>query len=83
MLVYYKIPCIFISSKLIPETRFNAQEFVCYTEKNVTKYVFILIPAMYRRQIKLLPKYKIIVEKENINIGLDKLKKENETLKLS
>ena len=77
LLVYYKIPSIFISSKLIPETRFNAKEFVCYKEDNVNKYVFILIPAMYRRGTNLLPKYKIIVDDENININLDKIKQEN------
>jgi hypothetical protein len=76
LLVHYKIPSIFISSKLIPETRFNATEFVCYKEDNVNKYVFILTPAMYRRETNLLPKYKIIVDNENININLDKLNKE-------
>ena len=76
LLVHYKIPSIFISSKLIPETRFNAKEFVCYKEDNVNKYVFILTPGMYRREINLLPKYKIIVDNENININLDKLNKE-------
>jgi len=77
LLVHYKIPSIFISSKLIPETRFNAKEFVCYREPNVNKYVFILIPAMYRRERTLLPKYKIIVDGENVNINLDKIKQEN------
>ena len=77
LLVHYKIPSIFISSKLIPETRFNAKEFVCYKEDNVNKYVFILTPAMYRRETTLLPKYKIIVDNENININLDKLNQEN------
>jgi hypothetical protein len=77
LLVHYKIPSIFISSKLIPETRFNAKEFVCYTEDSVNKYVFILTPAMYRRETTLLPKYKIIVDNENININLDKLNQEN------
>jgi hypothetical protein len=77
LLVHYKITSIFISSKVIPETRFNAKEFVCYTESNVNKYVFILTPAMYRRETKLLPKYKIIVDNEHININLDKLNQEN------
>ena len=77
LLVHYKIPSIFISSKLIPETRFNAKEFVCYTENNVKEYVFILTPAMYRRKSNLLPKYKIIVDNKNININFDKLKEEN------
>ena len=77
LLVHYKIPSIFISSKLIPETRFNAKEFVCYKEDNINKYVFILTPAMYRREINVLPKYKIIVDNEKININLDKLNQEN------
>ena len=33
LLVRYEIPAIFISSKLIPETRYNSLEFVCYTNK--------------------------------------------------
>ena len=42
----YEIPSIFISSKVIPETRFKYKEFVCY--KNViddidkNKFVFII-----------------------------------------
>jgi hypothetical protein len=73
LLVNYKIPSIFISSKPIPETRFNSHEFVCYTEEGVTDYVFILTPAMYRRQPKLLPEYKLIVNGENINIDIRNL----------
>jgi hypothetical protein len=71
LLVNYKIPSIFISSKPIPETRFNSNEFVCYTEKGVKDYVFILTPAMYRRQPKLLPEYKLIVNGEDINIDIE------------
>jgi hypothetical protein len=70
LLVNYKIPSIFISSKPIPETRFNSNEFVCYTAPDVKDYVFILTPAMYRRQSKLLPEYKLIVDNENINIDI-------------
>jgi len=70
LLVNYKIPSIFISSKPIPETRFNSNEFVCYTTPGVKNYVFILTPAMYRRQGKLLPEYKLIVNGENINIDI-------------
>jgi hypothetical protein len=73
LLVHYKIPSIFISSKPIPETRFNFNEFVCYTEEGVTDYVFILTPAMYRRKAKLLPEYKLIVSGENINIDISVL----------
>ncbi len=75
LLVSYKIPSIFISSKPIPETRFNFNEFVCYTEEGVTDYVFILTPAMYRRKAKLLPEYKLIVDGENINIDISVLDK--------
>jgi hypothetical protein len=70
LLVNYKIPSIFISSKPIPESRFNSNEFVCYTEEGVRDYVFILTPAMYRRQPKILPEYKLIVNGENINIDI-------------
>jgi hypothetical protein len=68
LLVYYKIPSIFISSKPIPETRFNSNEFICYTEPETKDYVFILTPAMYRRQGNLLPIYKLIVDGEDIKI---------------
>ena len=68
LLVNYKIPSIFISSKPIAETRFNTNEFVCYTENNVKDYVFILVPAMYRRSGNILPEYKLIINDDNINI---------------
>jgi len=74
LLVYYKIHSIFISSKTIPETRFNSREFVCYTEPGVTDYVFILAPAMYRRRTKLLPEYKLIVDGANMKIDINVLK---------
>ena len=76
LLVRYKIPSIFISSKLIPETRYNSQQFVCYTNINQKEFVFILTPAMYRRSIvdKKLPEYKIIInKKDNIKINLDEI----------
>ena len=79
LLVNYKIPSIFISSKNIPETRFNANEFVCYTEPDVKEYVFILVPAMYRRNNNLLPEYKLIIDEttKNININIDVLDQES------
>jgi hypothetical protein len=77
LLVNYKIPSIFISSKTINETRFNFTEFVCYKEPTEKKYVFISVPAMYVRDLrdpKLLPKYKLIIDdNENINIDIDVL----------
>ena len=73
LLVRYEIPSIFISSKLIPETRYNSLEFVCYTNKG-EDYVFIVTPAMYRRQKNKLPEYKIIVNnKENVKINVSEL----------
>ena len=77
LLVNYKIPSIFISSKPIPETRFNSNEFVCYTEPDVTKYVFILTPAMYRRKTTLLPEYKLIIDGEKIDIDISILEETN------
>ena len=61
LLVHFKIPSILISSKLIPETRYNNKEFVCYTESNINKYAFIIIPAMYKRKDNKFPEYKLIV----------------------
>jgi hypothetical protein len=77
LLEKYEIPSIFISSKLIPETRFNYQEFVCYTPKDreQSNYVFILTPAMYKRQSNKYPEYKIILnDKKNIKININNLK---------
>ena len=71
LLAKYKIPSIFISSKPIPETRYNSKEFVCYTEANTKKFVFILTPAMYRRNNNLLPEYKLIINGEKIDINID------------
>ena len=77
LLVNYKIPSIFISSKKIPETRFNENVFICYTESNTEEYVFILVPAMYRRYSNFLPEYKLIVNDEDINININVLNKED------
>lgn len=70
LLFNYKIPSIFISSKPIPETRFNSYEFVCYTEQDITEYIFIITPAMYRRKRTLLPEYKIITDSKEIMIDI-------------
>ena len=75
LLVRYKIPSIFISSKLIPETRYNLNEFVCYMDKEEDAYVFIVTPAMYRRTDNKHLEYKIIVNNDNIKINLNVLNK--------
>jgi hypothetical protein len=90
LLVKYEIPSIFISSKVIPETNFTKQQFLCYDDDQREKFVFIVAPAMYIRyknhELKN-PKYKIIVGDDvtigsdkhlqgNILISLDKLKDE-------
>jgi hypothetical protein len=82
LLVKYEIPSIFISSKVIPETRFKYKEFVCYiddsnnTDKN--KFAFIVIPAMYKRHDLKNPEYKLIVNEDgDIPISLDNLNEEN------
>ena len=73
LLVRYEIPSIFISSQLIPETRYNSQEFVCYTDKG-NDFVYIVTPPMYRKTGNKLPEYKIIInDKENVQIELDNL----------
>jgi hypothetical protein len=75
LLVRYKIPSIFISSKLLPESRYNSHEFVCYTETNISNYAFILTPAMYRRKDEKKPEYKVIINSnEKMNIDLSDLK---------
>jgi len=76
LLVRYEIPSIFISSKNIPETRYNFHEFTCYTDENTNKYAFIVVPAMYRRSLNDIPKYRIVVnENDKFDISLDKLEK--------
>jgi hypothetical protein len=79
LLVKYEIPSIFISSKVIPETRFKYKEFVCYRDDALeNKFVFILIPAMYKRHDLKNPEYKLIVNEDNdIKISLDDLTEEN------
>ena len=76
LLVKYEIPSIFISSKEIPETRFNKNEFVCYMdEKHEDKFAFIITPAMYRRSKLKNPEYKLIIDdKQQVNISLKSLK---------
>ncbi len=79
LLNHFKIPSILISSKQIPETRYNAKEFVCYTEDNTEEYVFILAPAMYRRLGNKIPEYKVIIdEKGKSNIKLTNIKDKRE-----
>jgi hypothetical protein len=75
LLVKYQIPSIFISSKLIPETRYNFYEFVCYTNVDETEFAFIVTPAMYRRSDESLPEYKLIVNgKNSTKINIRELK---------
>jgi hypothetical protein len=74
LLVKYEIPSILISSKNLPESRFNYHEFVCYTKDNVKKYAFIVTPAMYRRSRDKIPEYKLIMDdKLDVKIDLDHL----------
>jgi hypothetical protein len=79
LLVKYKIPSIFISSKVIPETRFKYKEFVCYkNDDDDNKFAFIVIPAMYKRDNLKNPEYKLIVnENGEIPISLDVLIEDN------
>jgi hypothetical protein len=67
----YEIPSILISSKPLPETNKQRTEFVCYKSTDDT-YAFIVVPAMYSRQNKTIPEYKVIVNadgSEQININ--------------
>lgn len=67
----YEIPSILISSKPLPETNKQRTEFVCYKSTNDI-YAFIVVPAMYSRQNKTIPEYKVIVNadgSEQININ--------------
>ena len=74
LLVKYKIPSIFISSKVIAETRYNMNEFVCYTDAKTDKYVFIVTPAL---GIHKIPHYKYIVDNTGkIEISVDELTNE-------
>ena len=79
---YYKTPVIFISSKLIPETRYNYNEFVCYmnTDNLIDSetFVFVVSPPMYKRPGGIIPTYKYIVNKDGeLNINLNALKGAN------
>jgi len=76
LLVKYEIPSIFISSKVIPETRFKNKEFVCYIDdKHDSRFAFIVIPAMYKRQELKNPEYKLIVDdQKQVKISLRALK---------
>ena len=49
LLVKYEIPSIFISSKVIPESNFLKQQFLCYDDDQREQFVFIVAPAMYIR----------------------------------
>jgi hypothetical protein len=74
LLVKYQIPSFFISSKFIPETRYNLHEFVCYTQKDEKQYAFIIVPAMYKRELSKMPEFKIITNgEESVKIQLDDL----------
>jgi hypothetical protein len=81
LLVKYEIPSIFISSKPISETRFNKTEFVCYIndEKSIKparSFIFIVTPALYKREKMKGPEYKLIMDENNkIDISLDNIKK--------
>jgi hypothetical protein len=77
LLVKYKIPSIFISSKVIPESRFKYKEFVCYKDDE-NRFAFIVIPAMYKRQNLKNPEYKLIVDDNGeIPISLNVMIEEN------
>jgi hypothetical protein len=83
LLIKYEIPSFFISKKLLPETRFNSKEFVCYTnvDKSISEYAFIFTPAMYRRKRNKLPVFKLILnENGNAKINITKLV-ENDNIK--
>jgi hypothetical protein len=60
----YQIPSILISDTEIPETNRKRNEFVCY-KGNDDIYAFIIIPAMYPRKGKILPKYSVIVNQND------------------
>ena len=75
LLVKYEIPSIFISSKVIPETRFKRTEFVCYLDdKHEDNFAFIVIPAMYKRKKQKNPEYTLIInDQQQVNISLQSL----------
>jgi hypothetical protein len=76
LLVKYKIPSFLISSRTLPESRFNDNIFLCYKEdgSHSSKYAFIVCPAMYKKSNKT-NEYKLILnENKNVKINLDELK---------
>jgi len=76
LLVKYEIPSFFISSKNIPETRYNSKEFVCYTNTQTDEFAIIVTPAMYRRSGKEIPIYRLIVNNDKkFKINLSHLPK--------
>ena len=56
----YKIPTIFISSKMIMETKYEKNIFVAYGDKKES-FCFILTPA---NRIETVPKYSLIMSEE-------------------
>ena len=58
LLVKYDIPCILLSSKNLPQTRFNEKEFVLHKTAGSDEYVFIMCPALRAENI---PSYKLLV----------------------
>ena len=82
LLVKYEIPSIFISSKEIPETRFNRKAFVCYKDSKTNgNFVFIVTPAMYIKKRLKNPEYRLILN-ENLEeiISIKALKDDGECL---
>jgi hypothetical protein len=77
LLVRYKIPSIFMSSKPIPESRYNSNDFVCYKDpSNSSQFVFIISPAMYKRSGQKIPQYKLVVnsaEPDQLYINIQNL----------
>ena len=72
----YKIQSIFLSSYLIPESRYNDFHFTCYVdeidETNNDIFVFIVVPAIRESKQDLI--YKIVVnEKDSILIDINML----------
>jgi hypothetical protein len=82
LLFKYEIPSIFISSKEIPETRFNRKAFVCYKDSKTNgNFVFIVTPAMYIKKRLKNPEYRLILN-ENLEeiISIKALKDDGECL---
>jgi hypothetical protein len=67
----YQIPSIMISNSPLPETNRQRTEFVCYNSEDGL-YAFIIVPAMYSKQVKKTPEYKYLVNElgsEKIDIS--------------